>query len=298
MEYLLSDNCSVFFANRSRAKQLMAEEDDYTSVLTKFDLQAKIQTVSDEVTVNDYLINAQRYLYDWRQSEIDYLVNIVNITRERISELGLSFDLPERIYIVKSAMFEEGGARGFTRKDCIVLNKSFFSEHLFEHELFHIISRYNSRLMKNAYSILGFQKCNEVVMPHELEDLKISNPDAPFNNYLISVRLDGKPVEAIMLIYSGKEYSGGGFFGYLKKSLLIVEGEPERKKAFRDEAGSIVLKKYEDVDGLYEQIGRNTGYNIHPEELTADHFSFVLHQSEGLPDQNLVDDLTMVLQNG
>ena len=32
----------------------------------------------------------------------------------------------------------------------------------------------------------------------------------------------------------------------------------------------------DDLEGLYEQIGRNTGYLAHPEEILADNFSLLL----------------------
>lgn len=297
LTYRLTDTCEVVFVDRKRAQSLLRTEDDYTNTLTKFDLQAKVQTVREDVSVADYLENAGKYLYEWRQPEVDYLAKIINETRQLLANFNFTFELPQKINLIKSAMFEEGGARGFTRHNCIILNKNAYSSHLFEHELFHIISRYNPRMMEKAFNVLGFEKSNDIEMPCELEDLKISNPDAPMNNFYISVMSNDEPIDAVTLIYSKRSYTGGTFFSYLNKGLLRLSGAADSKVPYRNNAGSIELLGYEEVKGFYEKIGTNTGYNIHPEEITADHFSFILHRTEGLPNQHLVDNLAKVLQS-
>ncbi len=296
MEFEFIDGCKITFLNKSAAKNLVIVKDDYTDTLTKFDLQAKIKTFDSDVGVDRFLINCQRYLYDWQDYEINYLSSIFKEIGNRIKRLNLKLALPAEIFVLKSSMFEEGGANGFTRKNYMVLNRLSYSEHLVEHELFHILSRYNPILMEKSYKILGFIPCNEIEIPEELIELKISNPDAPHNNFFINVTLYNEPVEAIMLIHSDRNYSGGTFFNYLQKSLMLIEGKNGAKQAARDPKGQIMLKKYDEVEHLFEQIGKNTNYNIHVEELTAEHFSFVLHETKGLPNQNLVDELASVLQ--
>ncbi|WP_339694983.1 hypothetical protein [uncultured Roseivirga sp.] len=102
----------------------------------------------------------------------------------------------DEIFVVKSAMHEEG-ANGFTRKNYMVLNYNFLSAHLFEHELFHIISRYNSDKIKQAYGILGFNPCNEIEIPSTMIDFKITNPDALFNNFYINLNYENKKVSQL-----------------------------------------------------------------------------------------------------
>jgi hypothetical protein len=284
----------VHFAGAEEARKLLSREDDYTRILTRFDLQAKIKT-RESVQVRHYLDNAQRYVAPWLQPEIAYLQQRIAETAEKIVQAGLIFDLPNRIYLVKSAMHEEGGANGFTRADCIVLNQHSLSGHLFEHELFHIISRFNPGKIERAYGIIGFKRCNEVNIPTEIIDRKISNPDAPFNNYYITVTYDGRPVEAIMFLYAAKDYEGGSFFKYVNKGLMLVEGADDNKKAVMHN-GLPKIIKYEEAADLVKQIGRNTSYNIHPEEITADHFIMALNKETGLPDQHLVDNLVDVLR--
>lgn len=284
----------VLFTSAGEARQLLSRDDDYTRILTRFDLQAKIKT-RDKVCVRDYLENAERYVSTWLGPEVEYLKERIYETGTKITQAGLSFDLPKHIHLIKSAMHEEGGANGFTRQDCIVLNQHSLSGHLFEHELFHIISRFNPAKIEKAYGILGFSRCNEIAIPKQIIDRKISNPDAPFNNYYIKINYNGSPVEAVMVLYAVKDYEGGGFFKYVNKGLMLVNGSADNKQAVM-ENGMPKIIKYEDAANLYEQIGKNTGYNIHQEEVTADHFIMMLNKETGLPDQHLVDKLSEVFK--
>ena len=283
----------IIFADAEHAKILVAKSDTYSNLLTPFDLQAKVQRVC-KLKESDYLSNAQKYLYDWYVYEKDYLEWIIQETAKKINKQQFKFNLPKKIVIIKSAMHEEGGANGFTRQNFMVLNRHSLSEHLFQHELFHIISRYNLKKVESAYKILGFYKCNEVQIPATLIEYKITNPDAPFNNFYMKLKWKNQPVEALMILYSKKNYSGGKFFSYLNKGLMLVEGADNDKKAVISKGAPIILS-YDEVTNLYEQIGRNTSYNIHQEEITADHFIMALNSETNLPDQELVDKLSQVL---
>lgn len=290
-------NCTIKFASRSVAQELVRQRDVYTDSLTRLDLQGKVQTLEPSVSVDDYLENAQRYLHNWEQHEIRYLSALIASTKDRIEALDLCFELPSELYLIKSTMHEEGGANGFTRQNFVVLNRKSYSQHLLEHELFHIISRFNPDLMVGVFKILGFSACNEITMPGEIKDLKITNPDAPFNNFFVSLEIDGSYEEGILLIYGTREYAGGSFFGYVGKGVLLVDGNDTDKRAKRDEDGKIILLDYADAGNLFDRIGRNTNYNIHQEEVSADHFVMMLDQEQGLPDQHLVDKLKAVMRN-
>ena len=52
----------------------------------------------------------------------------------------------------------------------------------------------------------------------------------------------------------------------------------------------------DDVPGYHEQIGRNTRYIIHPEEILADNFVFLLDGRIDLPTPRVVEQMGKVLQ--
>ncbi|MNX94296.1 hypothetical protein D3C86_1265230 [compost metagenome] len=77
---------------------------------------------------------------------------------------------------------------------------------------------------------------------------------------------------------------------------MLVHGKPQKKEAVF-ENGTPKIIEYKDATDLYDQIGKNTSYDIHQEEVSADHFIMALNEETNLPDQNLIEELTKVLQS-
>jgi hypothetical protein len=50
------------------------------------------------------------------------------------------------------------------------------------------------------------------------------------------------------------------------------------------------------VPGFAEQVGRNTTYIIHPEEILADNFVLLIDGRINLPTQRVVEEMGKVLQ--
>ena len=106
----------------------------------------------------------------------------------------LALPLPENIYFIKTSGREEGDA-AYTRENAIVLPKSILAspereiQRLLAHELFHISSRLHPKLTTTLYETIGFHYCGEVDMPPELASRKITNPDAPKNDFCINLEV-------------------------------------------------------------------------------------------------------------
>ena len=226
---------------------------------------------------------------------------IENAKNKKIKELGLKLKMPARIEVISSDMTNEGGANGYTRGNYIVLRNDMIEgtsgsyESTFIHELFHILSRYDPAMSEKVYNIIGFKKCNEVAYPPEIADLRISNPDAPFNNFYITVKHNDKPVDVMLILFSGRQYSGGSFFGYIQIGLMAVEGDESNKKVVYQNGKPLILK-FKEVKDFYEQTGRNTDYNFHAEELSADQFVMLVNQESGLPNPEIIDAMKSVMQ--
>ena len=69
---------------------------------------------------------------------------------------------------------------------------------------------------------------------------------------------------------------GGEFFDYLQFRLALVSPDagPGSKARFVD---------VREVQGFFEQIGQNTDYIIHPEEILAENFSLLFVESSPVP---------------
>jgi len=293
--FLLQEGTYVVPVDGDRAKELLMTEDEYTAILSRFDLMSKTGSKSDTVKLSDYLVKAASTVKNWDEDAIADLRENVEAVRKKITALGLKIKMPAKIEIVLSDMSNEGGAAGYTRSNYIVLPEGKIPHSTFIHELFHVFSRYDKEMSEKVYNTIGFKKCNEVPYPPEIADLRISNPDAPFNDFYITVNHNDIPIDVMLILFSGREYTGGSFFGYMQLGLLAVEGESGNKKVvYRD--GKPLILKLKEVKGFYEQTGRNTSYNIHAEELSADHFVMLLDKQHGMPNPEIIEAMKQVMK--
>lgn len=282
---------AVEFASVDAGKAKIATPDAYTRNLTRFDLQAKIRTLRP-ATHCDYLSNAQEYVRPWDSDEEEYVKSAIERAHKRLTDIGATICLPDSIVMVKTVGWEEGNANGYTRENAIYLNQDSLTSDLVFHEIFHIISRYNTCKRDRIYETIGFNPTNDILY---CDELRITNPDAPSLNHFIRLKHQGRDIEGALIIRASREYDGGGFFGYVRKHVLVldrIDGAHVPKVA----DGCEVLLRYDQVNGLHEQLGHNTAYNIHQEEVSADHFKEVIKGTTGLPDQVLVDKLIVILQ--
>jgi hypothetical protein len=70
---------------------------------------------------------------------------------------------------------------------------------------------------------------------------------------------------------------GGEFFAYLQFQFLVVEksdGSQNFTAAYDGPSPRLVDMQH--VSGFMEQVGRNTDYIIHPEEILADNFALLV----------------------
>lgn len=300
-EYILQEGTVIIPVDGDRAKELFTAEDDYTAILSRFDLMSKTGSKSDSVTLTDYFSKAVKTIKPWSGDDKKGLRKITESVYKKIKELGLKLKMPPRIEVIRSDMSNEGGANGYTRGNYIVLRDDMTEgtsgsyESTFIHELFHILSRYDPGMSEKVYNIIGFKKCNEVAYPPEIADLRISNPDAPFNNFYITVKHNDKPVDVMLILFSGREYNGGSFFGYIQIGLLAVEGDEKSKKVVYQNGKPLILK-FKEVKDFYEQTGRNTDYNFHAEELSADHFVMLVNQQQGLPNPEIIESMKSAMK--
>ena len=59
----------------------------------------------------------------------------------------------------------------------------------------------------------------------------------------------------------------------MQTSWLVVERRQERLRGARRR------RKLEELEGLRAQVGNNTGYLIHPEEILADNFALLYRET-------------------
>lgn len=291
-EIVFLENTKIIFASIEDAKTLMGTSDEYTQRLSPFEIKAKTHTTLSE-DESDYLRHAAFQAKGWTTTEFDEMKTTILSAESEINALGLNLDLPAEIIIVKSSMEEEGGALGYTRSNFIVL-KSVVNEYVFLHELFHIYSRANPEKRDELYKTINFEKCNRIDLPPAIKDMEITNPDAPLYEHFLTVEINGEQKDVVFIIYSETPYSGGSFFNYMQQKLMLVEGDNNNKSPVlvNDQP---ILKDFSEASNLDELVGTNTDYNLHPEEILADHFAFLII-GQNVPDKSFLDAMEQILK--
>jgi len=181
----------------------------------------------------------------------------------------------KQIFLIKTVSdFEDGLAH--TRANAIVFPEEFlqapppFLSLVLAHELFHVLSRDDAALHERLYAAIGFKPCASTEIPPAIAKLRLSNPDAPEHRHAIAVRYRGRDVEALPYPRLAAEDIDPklGFKTQVRATWLLVERQGNACKA-SDEADT------REMEGLFEQIGRNTRYLWHPEEILADNFALM-----------------------
>lgn len=270
------------FATLEQGKAILTAKDTYIEQMSPFDRSCRMRTDAN-VTERQFLDFVSNNVLSWEKDDQERMRPVIAAVGAKL-ERFTSF-LPEMVYLVKTTGNEESGA-AYTRGGAIVIPQAMINAHpvtlcrLLSHELFHIIARRNPQLRDELYGTIGFKQCPPFEFPETLKDRKITNPDSPVNEFCISVRAGKKNLLVLPILYSRVEKyqkaHSEHFFDYLQVAFLAVarDNGPRRKPTLLKGARPDLYDESE-LGGFFEQIGKNTDYTIHPEEILADNFSYL-----------------------
>ena len=298
----LTDDTTIAFATVAEGKRILTTRDAYVRRMSPFDRAARVK--SDQVVSEaEFLQHVGDSVLPWSEPEKQRIVSAI----DSIPSLQtFPLPLPEKIFLIKTTGDEEGGA-AYTRGNAVVLPVGQLErpladvQKLIAHELFHVISRANPDLREKLYASIGFVKCDEIEFPAELAPRKITNPDAPRNDHCIQLNVNGRQQWAVPILFSSAETydvaRGAPFFQYLQFQFLLVkrqEDSPVAKPIYED--GMPKLIGVEQAGGFFEQVGNNTRYIIHPEEILADNFALLMLRERDLPSPGIVKEMEQILK--
>ena len=288
----------IKFASIEKANELLTQEDDFTKGWSQFDIDSRMHKKnSSREELFDFITKQTR---EWSIKEQNRIISIFKSIDKQIAKQGFNIDFPDEIFFVKTTAHEEGDAEGYTRASYIVLKENILSitkgalKQTIVHELFHILTRNNPEFRKEMYQIIGFSLMNDVAYPANLKPFRITNPDAPQVDSYISIKVGGQLKNCMMILYSKQDYSDGDFFDYLNVGFLSLTGDSVKSIDYIDDKP--VIYSFKQVTGFFEQVGRNTRYIIHPEEILAENFVFAILNKSGLPNPEIVNDIKKKLK--
>jgi len=295
----LTANSQIHLATTAEAGDALTERDTYINALGPFDRQARLRS-DKPVSAATLLAFTKLQAMPWSEAQRAKVTKAIASLREKFQPFDLPF--PEKVVLVHTSGREEGDA-AYCRGNAIFLPTKFLRgsdtgafERLLTHELFHILSRHNPLLRRDLYAIVGFKPCGEVSLPPTLIDRRITNPDAFRLDFFIELNRtdEEEPVAAVPVLFATPgDYDAKSektFFSYLTFRLMtltkldgayvprLIDGEPE-------------LLDPKSEPSYHKQIGRNTGYIIHAEEVLADNFVHMVFEKPDLPTPRIVEQM-------
>ena len=294
----------IHFASLEEGQEILSTRDGFIRRLSPFDRAARLKT-DREVSESEFLNFVAGKVIRWDNADRERVEQAFDRIRPALGEFPVSW--PESVYFVHTTGEEEGGA-AYTRGKAVILPRTRLDQspeklaRLVAHELFHVLSRHDRDIRDRLYRVIGFERCPEVELPKPLARRRITNPDAPVNAHRIRVRHGGRPFWAVPVLYSRTDrydpLQGGSFFKYLQFRLLLEAVGDEAATASAPADSGPRLVEVEEVSGFFEQIGRNSSYIIHPEEILAVNFALMVTGETEFPSPEVVEGIRSVLRAG
>jgi len=289
----------VVFASKVEGAQLLTTVDDYIRALSPFDRSFMSQTPG-EVTPQAFAQHLASLPVDWTASEMQLVEDVVQAVGLKLQPYDL--DLPPTISLVK---VQGGPELPYTRGSFVVVPAPVLQlgasdlETIVTHELFHILSRHDPGLRQQLYAIIGFTECPELAYPAELADLKLTNPDTPLVNQAIKVSVFGQPYDVVPITYSPVPYSSGmgtNPLAFVTFKLLAVQTGPGETLPLYWNGKPFTLDVAQ-VPSYLAQVGMNTQYLIHPDEILADNFvQLIQGKTSNLPSPQIPQQMAQLLK--
>jgi hypothetical protein len=287
------------FISKKQAATMLTTEDMFTSRWSPFDIDSRLQRKGS--TKADLLEFIASQTLEWEPSEKETILSLLKSIDVKIRVAGLILPPVKELNFLKTTGVEEGHAVGYTRRNYIVLTEEIRSTSTLQlsqvivHEIFHLLTRANPEFRRKMYRLIGFKLMKSVPYPHELAKIRLTNPDAPQTDSYITVEAHGEKVDCMMVLYASRPYRGGSFFDYLNVGFMSLEGLDVKQPVMIQ--GKPVIYSFQELSGFYGQVGRNTQYMIHPEEILADNFASLIMEEKGLEDQWLLDKMKKTLRH-
>ena len=291
----LGTNVTVYFSSVEAGREILARRDDFIAALTPLDRRARMQTNQD-VSEKDFLAFVGRSVRPWTPDETNRIAGVLQTVGDKLAQWHLPF--PSTIVLISTSGEEEFN-NSYTRQNVIVLPTNEVAgrpsalRYLILHELFHVLSRHAPELRKAVYGIIGFRPINEIELPEELRGRKVTNPDGVPNGWMIGLTNQNEAFQAVpILLATGPSFNPNERDASPYDCFRLLAVKPDGAGWVPQlVAGHPRLLKPEDTTGWFEQIGRNTRYTIHPDEILADNFVRLINGNTNLATPRIIADM-------
>ena len=286
------------FATKAEAQMLVTDIDNFSNGLNQFDIDLRLQKVDGRKS--EWLRLAMSEAMNWSDAEKDKVTKAFKTIKANIKKLKLNLPYPDEIVLLKTSMKEELNMGAYTRKHWIAIGQDFVTKadhellcYLIGHELFHVLSRKNVDFKRAVYATIGFNVVDhEILLPTDILAKRISNPDIERRDSYTTLNINGTDTKCVQIMYTNKEFTTGGVMDYLNVGFIPLNEDfiPVIK-----DGQTVIHPMSEVADQIKQKVGENTGYTIDPEEVSADHFSFLLMGKKDLKNPEIINAIKVAL---
>ena len=290
----LSQNHKVLFLNVKEGGEAITkdEKENFFSLVNKLDMSIQMKKnyapeIPRSKILEDYKAHLKDDVLEFSKEDMDFINSVMTEAYELCNKVSTNI-FPKEIKLIKSNANHYGEGAYYTRENCIIIpkdqlalkNRKDFMETMF-HEISHIYTRYNSEKRDQLYELIGFKNTgnrSNLLMKDGLNNRILLNPDGVNFAYKIELKdIDRPPFTAIPIIISNEtefKENKTDFFEYIHFSLYKVRFQHSARVISTPEGESTV--NMDNVPDFFEQITDNTGYIIHPDEIIADNFMYIM----------------------
>lgn len=288
------------FATTKQSRDILTADDNYMNRMSVAEIAIRTSSVTADKTAEDLKALYAANILEWTEAEKAQITELVAANKARLATI--QHLLPAEITFIKVNNKVEGGLP-HTRGHGIILpisaegpSGSTLSEELFYHELFHILSRMQKNTHHELYGLIGFKPChysgNDDVNTNIRSNIRaLTNPDVPAESYYLPVSLEGVPSAIMPFLHTTRSAFDptiqGGFRGHFRFGLLKVTVTDGQCIVDRDSEDNIEILDPPHVKDFFTAIGKNTAYIIHPEEILAENFVFIMTGKTDLPNPEI-----------
>jgi hypothetical protein len=261
------------FATPAQGSAVLGTRDDFVRATGPLERSARLRTAEpvDEERFLKHMRGTTREWTDEQRAGLERLTEPLATFLWRVK-----WRMPGRVLLVQATPALEDDTP-HTRANAIIIPSSLPGQgpgmmgFVLSHEVFHVITRHNPELKERLYEAIGFKRCETVSIPPSLARLRITNPDTVENRHTIAVRYRGQPVEALPYTRFASDDIDPrqGIIKQLQVAWVLVDRKGTDCSAREDPQAGVDPN---DLEGLFEQIGRNTQHLLHPDEVLADNF--------------------------
>jgi len=277
----------------SRAAVLIARDtvESFFDRVGRVDMGLQLQTCFPDTArrsriLAEYRDRLRRDVSNFSEREEAILRSQLHIIRQWTIDMGVDL-FPDSLFLLKSRGSLYGEGAFFTRGRAIVIPRSALERpnraelrRTLLHELFHIYSRLHPDQREALYRIIGFVPLDGPVhLPDAVAGRRLLNPDGLADSFALRLAHRGEALLAYPLVRANADCyqpEKERYFAYLDFQVypLRKREEGEGFSVTADSLGNSPFSYYE-LPGFFDQIGDNTSYIIHPDEILADNLALL-----------------------